>query len=129
MNLFENLYNYKENNTLGKLICVAEEISNRVKNDLPNIIVFFDNGAHDLQKQGYDGYYLWVGYKHKGSRSENKKEELLRKAISKIYDDFELYLKDKGIINPRIIIQDFLKTSDAYRLICIEDGESNIKIN
>ena len=40
--------------------------------DLPDRITLTDNGAYDLEKQGMNGVYTWVGYQHKGGRSEQK---------------------------------------------------------
>ena len=40
--------------------------------DLPDRIILTDNGAYDLEQQGINGVYTWVGYRHKGSKSESR---------------------------------------------------------
>ena len=51
--------------------------------DLPDRIILTDNGAFDLESQGMNGVYTWVGYKHKGSKSE---QQMARAVEDAAYD-------------------------------------------
>lgn len=81
--------------------------------DYPYVLT--DNGAYDLEKQGKNVIYTWVGKQHKGLRS------LTSKQIGKLYDfidkyvlpEFAKYCKTE---KTSIHIDDFTNSTDMYRL-------------
>ena len=83
--------------------------------NVPERIIFTDNGAYDLEKEGITGYYTWVGYEfdEKG-HSDTKLERELEKYV---YDVIKPAFKGKfGISDSKVMIEDRRATSAMFRV-------------
>lgn len=83
--------------------------------DLPErITILGGGGAHDLEQKGISGYYTYVGYRHKGGRSESK---MARTAIQVAYDVVAPALAYyAGVDEDDVNIDDFINSMDMVRV-------------
>lgn len=84
-------------------------------------IVFTDNGAYDLEKKGINGVYLWVGYEHKGGRSNRKLGEEACNVAYKVGE----YLDKK--YNGLSRVDNFISSSDMCRVWIETNGNKLIE--
>ena len=79
--------------------------------------VFTNNGTADLERQGLSGYSVWVGYKHKGSRSSSVFEKKLKAFVyGEVIPAFEEFITKSGETFEKVIVEDFTSTTDMFRL-------------
>lgn len=87
--------------------------------ELPDRIVLTDNGAYDLEKQGIDGFYTWVGYRHNGSRSEAKMaREVKNTAYNIVVPALVEYCQHHGVevYEDDVIMDDYIDKLDMFRV-------------
>ena len=87
--------------------------------EVPDRITITDNGAYDLEKQGINGYYTWVGYRHHGSRSEARMaREVKNVAYNIIIPALVDFCQSKGIevYEDDIVLDDYIDSSDMFRV-------------
>lgn len=77
---------------------------------LPERVVLFDNGAYDLEQNGKSGFYTWVGYNHRGVRSEPRMNQLVANIAHEIA---ELW---SSKYEAMAVVQDYIRSLDAYRV-------------
>lgn len=77
---------------------------------LPERVVLFDNGAYDLEMNGKSGLYTWVGYNHKGLRSEPRMNQIVGNVA---YEIAELWSSKYAA---KAVVQDYIRSVDAYRV-------------
>lgn len=107
---------HASNEVTGKMILLRE---NDLGVELPDRITLTDNGARDLTKQGINGYYVWVGYRHKGSRSEaNMAREVKNVAYDIIVPALVDFCQSKGIevYEDDIVVDDYIDSLDMFRV-------------
>lgn len=81
---------------------------------LPDRITITDGGAYDLEKQGMNGIYTWIGYRHKGSRSEaNMAREVKRVAYNSVASALAEYA---SMPEDQVHIDDFIDKLDSFRV-------------
>lgn len=103
----------------GNMRCVKQQ---QLNVSLPDRITLTDNGAYDLEKKGIDGCYVWVGYEHKGSRSEAKMAKVVKDAAYDIVAPALAKLCGKSVDDVKI--ENHIDSSDMYRVwIASSDGE------
>lgn len=91
----------------GRMISI-KDLAEDIK--LPERVVLFDNGAYDLEQNGKSGFYTWVGYKHKGSRSEPRMDQIVSNVA---YEIAELWSSRYAA---KAVVQDYIRSLDAYRV-------------
>ena len=88
----------------------------------PHVAVFTNNGTADLEEKGLSGYSVWVGYKHKGSRSSKVSEKKMKAFIrNEVIPAFEEFITESGetFENPEVVVEDFTSTTDMVRLYAV----------
>jgi len=80
----------------------------------PDRIILTDNGAYDLQKQGIEGYYVWIGYRHGRGVSASKMDYQVR--VFKNTVVIPALMEKLGVPKERIHSEDLTKTTDMYRV-------------
>ena len=89
--------------------------------NIPERIIFTNNGAYDLEQKEIFGYYTWVGYQHKSMRSERKMAELIEKfARTEVVDAFA---NTFNLPINQVHVEDHINTTDMFRIWveCDED--------
>lgn len=102
-----------------------KSIANYFENYFPNVDphvgdpVFTNNGTADLERQGLSGYSVWVGYRHKGSRSSKVFErKTLAFVYAKVVPAFEKFLTESGETS-KVVVEDFTAATDMFRLYAV----------
>lgn len=82
---------------------------------IPDKIIFTDNGAYDLEREGITGYYTWIGYEHSASGAPSK---ALEKVLEKyVYEEVVPAFKNLfGVGENMIIVDNKLDSSDMFRV-------------
>lgn len=103
-----------------KFICVSGEKDLKDSVKLPDRVVITGGGTFDLEQKGKSGWYVWVGYEHKGWKSEPTMQSILARTaeevgrwLSKTYG---------GKYN----VDNFWKTQDMFR-VWVEDTSGKIQ--
>lgn len=95
---------------------VKAYLKENLNGKIDSIITFTDGGFFDLEKEGISGVGVWVGYRHKGSASSKASERILKNSMYAVEDAFSEYLEQKGIDPDSIEIDDYLSSSDMFRI-------------
>lgn len=99
-----------DNIQLGNMKCVSNDLD-PMQFTSNSKIVFIDNGAYDLEKQGVSGVYLWVGYEHDKTGRSNPK--LNAESIS-VANKVGTYFKK--IYGRDYTVDDFTSSTDMVRV-------------
>lgn len=110
---------------LGRFENISDYFRNYFPNVDPHVVgnpVFTNNGTADLEEKGLSGYSVWVGYKHKGSRSSSVFEKKMKAFIrNEVIPAFEEFITESGetFENTEVVVEDFTSTTDMVRLYAV----------
>lgn len=106
---------YIRSNVQNKMIAVSQD---DLGITLPDRVFLTDNGAYDLEKKGHGGYYAWVGYAHKGSRSDAKlNREIGRLAYNVVAPALADYC---NVSEDDVHVDDYINALDMYRVYVMQ---------
>lgn len=93
-----------------KFICVSSDKDLKDSVKLPDRVVLTNGGAFDLEQKGKSGWYVWVGYEHKGWKSE----PTMQSVVARTAEEVGRWLSKTyaGKYN----VDNFWKTQDMFRV-------------
>ena len=109
-----------------------ESLKGYFENYFPNVDshvvgnpVFTNNGTADLEEKGLSGYSVWVGYKHKGSRSSSVFEKKMKAFVyAEVIPAFEEFITESGeTFETEVVVEDFTSTTDMVRLYAVTSNK------
>ena len=91
----------------------------------PRVAVFTNNGTADLEEKGLSGYSVWVGYRHKGSRSSSVSEKKMKAFIrNEVIPAFEEFITESGeTFETEAVVEDFTSTTDMVRIYAVTSNK------
>ena len=81
--------------------------------NVPDQLVFTDNGAYDLEKENITGYYTWIGFEHSSNGATNTR---LAKTLEKYVYDEVVPTFERLFGTKQVVVDDKRSTTDMFRV-------------
>ena len=98
----------------SEVITVADKIKKTITD--PDYISIYDGSRYDLENNS-EPYCVWVGYKHKGGRSDPKK---MRAVENKLKDIVKVFADVTNSSVNDVVVKDCTDELDAYKLYIVK---------